>query len=102
MRTRDEGVPPAQLNNTGAPAEPTFIARAVPTPVPSPVIPHTATLVAVAALPVIEPTIAFVTSKSVAQTLVTLAPVAPIEPVIVRELLPRARLPPQRVRVFAE
>lgn len=54
------------------------VARKVPTPVPSPVIPHTATLVAVAALPVIEPVIAFVTSKSVNHHFVTRVAVAPI------------------------
>lgn len=42
VRVRDEGVPPAQLNNTGAPAEPTFTHKAVATQVPSPVIDPTA------------------------------------------------------------
>ena len=46
------GVPPAPLNKTGAPADPTFTARAVATLAPSPVIPPTATAEAVAALPV--------------------------------------------------
>jgi hypothetical protein len=44
-----DGVPPAPLNRTGAPAEPTLTARAVATPVPRPVIPPTATALAVAA-----------------------------------------------------
>ena len=33
------GVPPAPLRTTGAPAEPTFTARAVATPVPKPLMP---------------------------------------------------------------
>jgi hypothetical protein len=44
------GVPPAPLKVTKAPAEPTFTARAVATPVPSPVIPPTATAEAVPAV----------------------------------------------------
>ena len=44
---REEGVPPAQLNNTGAPAEPTLTARAVHTPVPRPVIEPTAGVIVV-------------------------------------------------------
>ena len=35
----DEGVPKAPPLTTGAPAEPTLIAKAVATPVPKPVIP---------------------------------------------------------------
>lgn len=54
----DEGVPRAPLKRTTAPADPVFTARAVATPVPSPVIPPTATADAVpavrpAAVPVI-------------------------------------------------
>lgn len=72
------GVHKAPPFTTGEPAVPTLTARAVPTPVPSPVIPPTATADAVPALPVIEPVIAFVTSKSVNQPLVTRVAVAPI------------------------
>lgn len=43
----DDGVPPAQLNKTGAPALPTLIARAVHTPVQSPVIEPTAGVIVV-------------------------------------------------------
>ena len=46
-----DGVPPAPLKVTNAPANPTFTARAVATPVPRPVIPPTAMAEAVAALP---------------------------------------------------
>lgn len=55
--TKADGVPAFPLNVMNAPAEPTLTARAVATPVPSPVIPPTATLVAVAAFPLIDPTI---------------------------------------------
>lgn len=51
----DDGVPPAQFNTTGAPAVPTLIARAVPTPVPSPVIEPTAGVTVVLLAAVIRP-----------------------------------------------
>ncbi len=50
-------------------------------------------LVTVPAFPVTEPTIAFVASMSVAQSLVIREPVSPIEPVMVIELVVKARLP---------
>ena len=50
-------------------------------------------VVTVAALPVILPTIAFVTSKSVNQPLRILASVVPIEPVIVMSFAPKASTP---------
>lgn len=52
---RDEGVPPAPLNKTGAPAVPTLIASAAPTPVPSPVIEPTAGVTVVLLAAVISP-----------------------------------------------
>src|SRR4029078_2710823 len=54
-------------------------------------------VVNVAAEPVIEPTIALVDSRSVKQPLVTRLPVEAIEPVKVRELAPRDRLPETEV-----
>lgn len=42
VRTIDEGVPPAPLSVTNAPADPTFVVSAVDTPVPNPVMLPTA------------------------------------------------------------
>ena len=39
VSVRLDGVPPAPLNSTGAPAEPTLTAKAVAMPVPSPLTP---------------------------------------------------------------
>src|SRR3989338_189872 len=68
---------------------------ALPTEVIGPV--RLALVVTVAALPVIEPAMALVTSKSVNQPFVRRAPVEPSEPVIVRLLAPSAKLPPDTV-----
>src|SRR3989344_1014165 len=68
-------------------------AVALPTEVIGPV--RFALVVTVAALPVIEPTMALVDSRSVNQPLVILAPVAPREPVIV--ILPEPRASPAKV-----
>lgn len=54
-------------------------------------------LVTVAAFPVIEPAIAFVLSISVAQSLVTRAPVSPIEPVRVILFVQSTRFPHETV-----
>ena len=50
-----EGVPPAPLSRTGAPAEPVLIARAVAMPVPRPVILPTAGVIVVELAAVIRP-----------------------------------------------
>lgn len=52
LKFPDVGVPRAHPLTTGAPADPTATARAVATPVPSPVTHHTATAEAVAEFPV--------------------------------------------------
>ena len=56
-----------------------------------------ALVVTVPALPVIFPTIALVTSKSVNQPFNILAPVTPSEPVMVKLFAPKSRLPPETV-----
>ena len=55
----------------------------------------------VAALPVIEPAIAFVTSRSVNQPFVTRDPVEAMDPVNVRLFTPSAKSPPASVSTFA-